>query len=150
MFELGSEYDDGEDDNFRAWASDDDHARGSNSSLDASWPGYDSTENFVRPMPLQRMTSTYRRWSAAVAGIPDDGDFLRELDRRLECGGASSIGIHDAEDVSTDDGLDPHSSGRWHGARRSMLCVREIVRTERSYLDHLMRCRESEVCAMIL
>ena len=91
---------------------------------------------------------TYRRWSAAVADIPDDNDFLRELDRRLELGGASSIGMHDIGDNSTDEAGEPGSSGssgRWAATRRAMLCVREIIRTEKSYLDHLIRCNEMRV-----
>ena len=84
-----------------------------------------------------------------MSEIPDDGDFLVELDRQLELGGASSIGMHDDDmESAADDGVMSDVGGigrRWDGARRAMLCVREIVRTERSYQDHLARANEIEV-----
>lgn len=105
---------------------------------DIAWTGH-------RPKFLhQPSTGTHRRWTVAVSEIPDDGDFLKELDRQLARGQGSSRG---AIDSSSEDplALGVTEDGRWSVARKAMLCVREIVRTEKSYQNHLIRISEDEV-----
>lgn len=120
----------------------------------------------TRPAPSRRRTS--RRWSSAVTNIADDVEFLRELDRQLRTDGRESIGLEDLlaspdvkmaggnhehdgegeEGTSDDHEYNPYKEvevGLLDTMKRAMMCVREIVRTERSYLAHLMSAREREV-----
>lgn len=99
---------------------------------------------------LSDSTSRQRRWTVADL---DDEEFLRQLEIRLSgaggrlrqsrmlldfaMGAESTRGpeLGDYEDSDTDDNI---AEREWVRARRAMMCVREIVRTEKSYLQHLV------------
>lgn len=51
---------------------------------------------------------------------------------------------------SPQSSYDPYAeAARLDMARKAMMCVREIVRTERSYLAHLRNAGEREVCWIV-
>ncbi|KAG8737238.1 hypothetical protein FRC10_008408 [Ceratobasidium sp. 414] len=116
------------------------------------------------PRPgMPRRTSSQRRWT--IADIDDD-EFLRQLEVKL--GGSGSrlrksrvleefaMGAdQDYEDTAVDAETDPGSETddsaaerEWDKARRAVLCVREIVRTEKSYLHHLVGFLDSDQLVM--
>ena len=82
----------------------------------------------------------------------DDDEFLRQLEAKLSGSGSRlrksrvleefAMGADQGRETEVDD--DPGSQTddsaaerEWVKARRAMMCVREIVRTEKSYLRHL-------------
>jgi hypothetical protein len=88
----------------------------------------------------------------------DDEEFLRQLEAKLSGAGGRLrksrmleefvMGV-DANGAEPDD-IDSDSDGsvaerEWVRARRAMMCVREIVRTEKSYLKHLAGFFSGEV-----
>ncbi|CAE6406680.1 unnamed protein product [Rhizoctonia solani] len=103
----------------------------------------------IRP-GLPRRTSSQRRWT--IADI-DDEEFLRQLEAKLSGvggrlrqsrmledfamgvdGDVIDLGPEDEQHSNSDDSL---AEREWARARRAMMCVREIVRTEKSYMRHL-------------
>ncbi|QRV94790.1 RhoGEF domain protein [Ceratobasidium sp. AG-Ba] len=108
--------------------------------------------HLMPPRPgMPRRTSSQRRWT--IADIDDD-EFLRQLEVRLSGSGSRYRKSRMLEDYamgadqsreSHEDEPDPGSetddstaAREWDKARRAMMCVREIVRTEKSYLRHMM------------
>lgn len=99
----------------------------------------------------------------AVNHIADDADFLKEIDalkRTREESDQSLIYPDDTLDDELEedeqqrlgdafDEADSHAGEDdervWLKARRAMLCVREIIRTESTYRRHLSRVFEMEV-----
>lgn len=90
--------------------------------------------------------------------IPDDSEFLKEIDdlrkSRQEIATASrrasfrktvegSIEDDPCSDGELDEGSD--EEGVWMKARKAMLTVREMMRTETSYRNHLIRLWEADV-----
>lgn len=131
-----------------------------------------------RPGPLRPSflrTESNRRWTVAVAEVPDEL-FVEELDRLRRMGmragevhGAGIGGYGYGSDFGNDE--DPVEKARapahyepdgaaqplpgtlseaeddseWVNARRAMLCCRELVRTERSYLARLQQLIDGDV-----
>ncbi|CAE6466406.1 unnamed protein product [Rhizoctonia solani] len=108
----------------------------------------------VRP-GLPRRTSSQRRWTIADM---DDEEFLRQLEDKLSGAGGRlrksrmledfAMGV-DGNDLMPEDDRDSDSDDsvaerEWIRARRAMMCVREIVRTEKSYMRHLIAFVGSE------
>ncbi|CAE6399276.1 unnamed protein product [Rhizoctonia solani] len=103
----------------------------------------------IRP-GLPRRTSSQRRWTIADM---DDEEFLRQLEAKLSGVGGRlrqsrmledfAMGVDgDMIDLGPEDEQRSHSDDslaerEWARARRAMMCVREIVRTEKSYMRHL-------------
>ncbi|EUC56686.1 RhoGEF domain protein [Rhizoctonia solani AG-3 Rhs1AP] len=98
---------------------------------------------------LPRRTSSQRRWTIADM---DDEEFLRQLEVKLSGAGGRlrksrmledfAMGV-DGNDLMPEDDQDSDSDDsvaerEWIRARRAMMCVREIVRTEKSYMRHLI------------
>ncbi|CCO29812.1 hypothetical protein BN14_03833 [Rhizoctonia solani AG-1 IB] len=106
---------------------------------------------------LPRRTSSQRRWT--IADI-DDEEFLRQLEVKLSGVGGRmrqsrmledfAMGVDgDVIDLGPEDEQHSHSDDslaerEWARARRAMMCVREIVRTEKSYMRHLNGFLNSE------
>ncbi|CAE6462031.1 unnamed protein product [Rhizoctonia solani] len=104
---------------------------------------------------LPRRTSSQRRWTIADM---DDEEFLRQLEDKLSGAGGRlrksrmledfAMGV-DGNDLEPEDDRDSESDDsvaerEWVRARRAMMCVREIVRTEKSYMRHLVAFVNSE------
>ncbi|CAE7217095.1 unnamed protein product [Rhizoctonia solani] len=104
---------------------------------------------------LPRRTSSQRRWTIADM---DDEEFLRQLEHKLSGAGGrlrksrmledfamgvdgNDLGPEDDRDSDSDDSI---AEREWVRARRAMMCVREIVRTEKSYMRHLIAFVGSE------
>jgi hypothetical protein len=84
----------------------------------------------------------------------DDDEFLRQLEAKLSGSGSRLRKSRVLEEFAmgadqgaeyVEDPVDPGSETddsmaerEWVKARRAMMCVREIVRTEKSYLRHLV------------
>ncbi|KAG8732945.1 hypothetical protein FRC11_009888 [Ceratobasidium sp. 423] len=98
---------------------------------------------------LPRRTSSQRRWTIADM---DDEEFLRQLEDKLSGAGGRlrksrmledfAMGV-DGNELEPEDDRDSESDDsvaerEWVRARRAMMCVREIVRTEKSYMRHLV------------
>ncbi|KAL5640324.1 hypothetical protein ACGC1H_007556 [Rhizoctonia solani] len=115
-----------------------------------SIPGFSAvrSSSIVRP-GLPRRTSSQRRWTIADM---DDEEFLRQLEVKLSGAGGRlrksrmledfAMGV-DGNDLMPEDDQDSDSDDsvaerEWIRARRAMMCVREIVRTEKSYMRHLI------------
>lgn len=88
----------------------------------------------------------------------DDDEFIRQLDVKLGKGSAGgrgreleglAMGVDVAPPPSADESDGSAEERGWVLARRAMLCVREIVRTEKSYQRHLIRLLESEVSSSL-
>lgn len=90
----------------------------------------------------------------------DDDEFLRQLEAKLSGSGSrlrksrvleefamgADQGIDTEADVDPGSQTDDSAAEReWVKARRAMMCVREIVRTEKSYLRHLSGFANGEV-----
>ncbi|KAG8853141.1 hypothetical protein FRB96_008393 [Tulasnella sp. 330] len=116
-----------------------------------------------RPSLQHRPSSnSARRWTLAVNHIADDGDFLKEIDAlkrtREESDQSLIYSDESAEDqvdedeqlrqrdtyLETDDCAEEEDERVWLKARRAMLCVREMIRTESNYRRHLSRIFEME------
>lgn len=109
-------------------------------------------------LPHRPSSASAKRWTLAVNQIPDDSEFLKEIDdlrkSRQEIATASRRGSFRktvegdvAEDDSCSDGEGNEGSdgeGVWMKARRAMLTVREMMRTETSYRNHLIRLWEED------
>ncbi|KAG8900299.1 hypothetical protein FRC00_013649 [Tulasnella sp. 408] len=109
-------------------------------------------------LPHRQSSASAKRWTLAVNQIPDDSEFLKEIDdlrrSRQEIATASrrasfrkTVEGDVAEDDSCSDGdLEEGSDeeGVWMKARRAMLTVREMMRTETSYRNHLIRLWEAD------
>ncbi|CAE6416476.1 unnamed protein product [Rhizoctonia solani] len=108
----------------------------------------------VRP-GLPRRTSSQRRWTIADM---DDEEFLRQLEDKLSGAGGrlrksrmledfamgvdgNDLGPEDDRDSDSDDSV---AEREWIRARRGLMCVREIVRTEKSHMRHLIAFISSE------
>ncbi|KAG8975294.1 hypothetical protein FRB90_009565, partial [Tulasnella sp. 427] len=115
----------------------------------------------VRPhLPHRPSSASAKRWTLAVNQIPDDSEFLKEIDdlrkSRQEIATSSrrasfrkTVEGEIAEDEPYSDGEYDDGSdeeGVWMKARRAMLTVREMMRTETSYRNHLIRLWEAD-CA---
>lgn len=102
---------------------------------------------------MPRRTSSQRRWTIADM---DDDEFLRQLETKLSGSGSrlrksrvleefamgADQGYEDPEaeaeaDLASESD-DSAADREWDKARRAMMCVREIVRTEKSYLRHMV------------
>lgn len=115
----------------------------------------------TRPhLPHRQSSASAKRWTLAVNHIPDDSEFLKEIDdlrrSRQELASASrrtsfrkTIEGDVAEDEPCSDdefeGDGSDEEGVWMKARRAMLTVREMMRTETSYRNHLVRLWEADV-----
>ncbi|KAG8933488.1 hypothetical protein FRC02_011777 [Tulasnella sp. 418] len=89
----------------------------------------------------------------AMSDIPDDAEFLKEIEDLNKSNGVSrsnsnrsdaGSGYDDElleEDENIDDGEDQIV---WMTVRRAALCIREILRTEISYRDHMTRLFQAE------
>ncbi|KAG8944326.1 hypothetical protein FRC04_002046 [Tulasnella sp. 424] len=108
-------------------------------------------------LPHRQSSASAKRWTLAVNQIPDDSEFLKEIDdlrkSRQEIATASrrasfrktvegSIEDEPCSDGELDEGSD--EEGVWMKARRAMLTVREMMRTETSYRNHLIRLWEAD------
>ncbi|KAG8684797.1 hypothetical protein FRC08_013481 [Ceratobasidium sp. 394] len=121
-------------------------------------------DHLMPPRPgMPRRTSSQRRWT--IADIDDD-EFLRQLEVKLSGSGSRlrksrvleefAMGAdqsHEdtAADAEADLGSETDDSAaerEWARARRAMMCVREIVRTEKSYLRHMMGFLDSDQSVM--
>lgn len=96
----------------------------------------------------------------------DDDEFLRQLEAKLSGSGSRLRKSRVLEEfaMGADEGwreieadIDPGSQTddsaverEWLRARRAMMCVREIVRTEKSYLKHLSGFANGEVSVTAL
>lgn len=111
-----------------------------------------------RPPLLHRPTSnSARRWTLAVNHITDDADFLREIDalKRTRDSNDFAADVDIAGEAEADEeyermrqedlNAEDEEEQVWMKARRAMLCVREIIRTETAYRRHLVRVFEAEV-----
>ncbi|KAG9101240.1 hypothetical protein FRC06_003248 [Ceratobasidium sp. 370] len=120
--------------------------------------------HLMPPRPgMPRRTSSQRRWT--IADIDDD-EFLRQLEVKLSGSGSRlrksrvleefAMGADQGhEDTAVDAEADPGSGTddsaaerEWAKARRAMMCVREIVRTEKSYLRHIVGFLDGDQSAM--
>ncbi|KAG9029183.1 hypothetical protein FRB95_005597 [Tulasnella sp. JGI-2019a] len=117
---------------------------------------------FKPTLPHRLSSISARRWTLAVNHIADDGDFLKEIDalkRSRDSAEPPSPFSNDAfgDDQDGDDQqrqegeydeADGHSGEDdervWLKARRAMLCVREMIRTESAYRRHLSQVFEME------
>ncbi|KAG8902881.1 hypothetical protein FRB99_003985 [Tulasnella sp. 403] len=103
---------------------------------------------FLREIDELRKARTSRDRSSSI----DEFDVL-EGTSRGQSTGSRMFDIQDNEDVEMEDveGNDNAAGGEesdeevvWMKARRAMLCVREIMRTETSYRGHLLNVWEAE------
>lgn len=93
----------------------------------------------------------------------DDEEFLRQLEAKLSGAGGRLrksrmleefvMGVDqngaEPEDIQASDSDGSVAEREWVRARRAMMCVREIVRTEKSYLRHLVGFYTGEVSCFV-
>ncbi len=161
MFRLGSEAEGESECDEGGETEDEDHGRG------PSRRGDGCTFSHLSEGCSSVMTGTLslqRKWSSIVADMPDDLEFLRALNRHFECFGRETAWSWDGGTayrgrrycnghvVSTDGhGADEEEDREMEmRARKVMFCIRELMRTERSYLDHLTRASQTQVSQRLL
>lgn len=115
----------------------------------------DALARTQRPSFLR--TESNRRWTVAVAEVPDEM-FMEELERLrrmgLRAGEVHGSDRH-AEKKKTEAGgaaitEEVEDDSEWIDARRAILCCRELVRTERSYQARLQELADGNVSSSLI